>query len=293
MSVKLQSHKKFEDEKGVKYLLHKKLAISDKPRSLDILHASELTHTERKFCPRERAFLLRDGDNRPDEFLGTALNITFQVGRWYEDQVRNVWLREFSMGTWVCSVCQTRHHYQTVPEKCSDCGDSRYLNYEEPRAYSEKYGTSCGIDMLMWRNDAIHVVEIKTMGRPQFEVLKAPLHEHYTRTQFYLDLLSESHWMNFDVKINLDFAYILYVCKGFGFGDDYEGREGIQDSKCSPFKEYIVERGDHADMLSLYDLASQVRKYRKTGVLPKQKVCVTPTCARAEKCTYVQKCWSE
>lgn len=291
--IKLTTYKEFEETKGIKYLLHKKLATADKPRSLDVLHASELTRVEKKFCPRERAFLLRDGDNRKDEFLGTALNITFHVGRWYEEHIRNKWLREYAIGTWVCDHCQTKHHYQTVPEKCSKCKDDRYLSYEEPRAYSKKYGTSCGIDLMVWRNNKISIVEIKTIDKLQFKELKAPLHEHYKRTQFYLDLLEESDWMDLDVEFNLDTAYILYVCKGFGYKDDYKDREAIPDTRCSPFKEYIVKRGKHKDMLPIYNMALQVKKFKVDGILPKREICPTATCTRAELCTYVKECFAE
>lgn len=293
MPTKLITHKQFEETKGIKYLLHKELSVTETTRSLDILHAGELTRTDPEFCPRERAFLLKLGDNRKEAFLGTALNITFQIGRWYEDQVRNVWLRKFAIGTWVCSVCQTRHHYQTVPDKCSDCGESRYLDYEEPRAYSKKYDTSCGIDMLVWRSDKITVLEIKTIDKIEFQSLKAPYHEHHKRTQFYLDLLSESNWMDYDVEFNLDFAYILYVCKGFGFKDSNKDREGLSDTRISPFKEYKIKRGSHKKMLPIYDRALKVKAFKKTGILPKREVCPGPNCKRAARCTYAKECFDE
>lgn len=295
--IKLVTYKQFEESKGIKYLLHKKLATSDVPRSIDILHASELTSVEKKFCPRERAFLLRDGDNRKDNFLGTALNITFFVGRWYEHHIRNTWLREYSIGNWECTSCGYVLEYQTAPsheDACAGCGasGSRY-EYIEPRAYSKKYEVSCGIDQMVWRNERISIVEIKTIDKIQFKDLKAPLHEHYKRTQFYLDLLEESDWMDLDADFNLDTATILYVCKGFGFKDKYKDREAIPDTRCSPFKEYTVKRGKHKDMLSIYKMALQVKKFRADGVLPKRDVCPTPTCTRAGLCTYVKECFAE
>ncbi len=297
MKIKLTSRKEFEAAKGVKYFLHKKLAKSDPPRSLEILHASELTHPDRLFCPRERAFLLRDGDNRKDFFLGTALNITFAVGRWYEHKIRNEWLRDMAIGTWVCDYCQTRHHYQTVPEECSDCGDTRYLEYEEPRAHSKKYGISCGIDLLMWRDNRITVIEIKTMEKTMFKALKAPMHEHFRRTQFYLELLADSQWVDFDVEFNFDFAYILYVCKGFGFKDNYLDREGLADTTCSPFKEYKIPRAENGpcnkSLKPLFDQALEVDAYKMSQQMPKRVICPTPTCTRAKDCTYRKECFNE
>lgn len=282
-------------EQALKYLLHKSCCIDDPPRSLDILHASELTYEDTEFCPRERALLLRDGDNRKGGRLGTSLNITFQVGRWYENQVRNVWLRDRVLGNWECSKCGHLHEFQTVPEEvCDGCGDlARYCDYIEPRAYSPDYNTSCGIDFLLWQDNTLTACEVKTIDKDQFRDLKAPMSEHRRRTQFYLDLLSHSTWMDFDVDINLDYAYLLYCCKGFGFADDYQGRHGVPDAKFSPFKEFKIMRGDGNALAEVYEKALDVKTYTDAGIVPGREVCPTLNCKRAGKCSMKETCFSE
>jgi len=294
MKAKFKKSSELKSEQGLKYILHKELAVTDPPRSIKNLHASELTREDIEFCPRERAYLLRDGDNRKDGRLGTSLNVTYQVGRWYENQVRNVWLRKYALGDWYCSNCGHTHQYQTVPEACDNCSHpGKHMTYIEPRAYSPEYDCSCGIDFMLWKDEFLTPVEIKTIDKDQFKVLEAPLSEHRRRTQFYLDLLSHSTWMDFDVKINLDYGYLLYCCKGFGFADNTEGRQGISDAKFSPFKEFKVKKISGEGLDAVYQKALDVKAYKKTGKIPKREVCPTITCKRAKRCTYRETCFSE
>lgn len=295
MTAKFKKSSELKSEQGLKYILHQELAVTDPPRSIKTLHASELTREDIEFCSRERTFLLRDGDNRKDGRLGTSLNVTFQVGRWYENQVRNVWLRKYALGNWQCLECSHIHEYQTVPEICDKCGtEGNYCLYLEPRAYSPEFDCSCGIDMLLWKDEILTPVEIKTIKAEDFKALEAPLSEHRKRTQFYLDLLSHSTWMDFDVKLNLDYGLLLYVCKGFGFKDDFEGRHGISDAIFSPFKEFKVKRLTKAGGLdSVYAKALAVKKFHTNGIVPKREVCPTITCKRAKRCTYRETCFSE
>lgn len=293
MVTKFKKASELKAEQGLKYLLHSELAIVDPPRSLDVLHASELTREDREFCPRERALLLRDGDSRKEERLGTALNVTYQIGRWYEEQVRDNWLRKYVLGNWECMGCNHEHQYQTVPEVCDGCGISGdYSTYIEPRAYSPKYDTSCGIDFLWWKNNRLTPVEVKTIKAEDFKVLHAPMSEHRKRTAFYLDLLSHSTWMDFDVNINLDYGIILYICKGFGFHDDFEGRQGVPDAKFSPFKEFKVKRADGKTLKTVYQKALDVKAWKDKNKMPK-RICPNLTCTRAKWCSVKQTCFSE
>lgn len=291
----LKTKKQYKETQGLKYLLHDQLSTIDEPRSLDILHASELTYEDKPFCSRERAILLKGGDTRKSTKLGTSLNITYQMGRWYENQVRNVWLRKYVIGDWACPPCNHIYKAQTAPEgNCPKCGYiASASTYIEPRAYSPHYETSCGIDFFLWRNNMITPVEVKSLDKDYFRDLKAPLAEHRHRTKFYLDLLEHSTWCDYDVKINVDYAHILYVCKGFGFADNYEGRMGIDDAKFSPFKEFIVKRGKHEDMKGLYNKALAVKAFKKTGVLPQREVCSNFTCKRAKWCSSRDVCFGE
>lgn len=283
--------KQMKDEQGIKYLLHKEIPYYDEPRPMSTLHASDLTREDVPFCPREWCLMLRDGDSRKPKFINTALSVTFQIGRWYEDQVRNNWLRKYSIGDWVCT-CGHIETGTTVPEHCEKCGVSGgAFTYIEPRAYSDVYGVSCGIDMLRWQGGRIHVTEIKSIKGEDFNNLHAPLSEHRRRTAFYLDLLEHSNWMDYDVEFNLDEAEILYISKGFGCKDDYKDREGAKDGRISPFKVFKVKRGSHESMKPIYDKALEVKHYRETGELPARTLCSTITCKRASKCPVREACF--
>jgi hypothetical protein len=288
----LTTARQLKETQGLKYLLHKHLSTTQKPRSLDILHASELTREEIEFCPRERAFLLKYGDNRKPEYVGTSLSVTYELGKFYEDKIRNEWLRSYVLGHWKCGECDYIHKYQTAPKKCYFCGaKGKKSKYIEPRAYSKKYDVSCGVDFFWLRGGSLEVVEVKSMDKDMFRDLTAPLSEHRRRTQFYLDLIDQSDWMDFDININLDHATILYVCKGFGFKDNNEGRLGVPDAVFSPFKEFTVKRGNVRDMTEIYEKALKVKKYNKTGVIPHREVCRQYDCTRAKRCTMKDKCF--
>lgn len=294
MPTKFKKASELKKEQGLKFLLHTELAIEDPPRSLDILHASELTREDIEFCPRERALLFRDGDNRKAGRLGTSLNVTFQVGRWYENQVRNVWLRKYALGNWGCVNCLHTHEYQTAPESCDNCGEDNpeRITYIEPRAYSPEYDTSCGIDFLLWQDQMLTPVEIKTIDKDQFKELLAPMSEHRKRTAFYLDLLSHSTWMDFDVNINLDYGILLYCCKGFGYHDQNEGRHGVPDAKFSPFKEFKVKRADGSTLKTVYQKALDVKAWKEKKKMPK-RICPNMTCKRANWCPVKKACFAE
>jgi hypothetical protein len=115
--------------------------------------------------------------------------------------------------------------------------------------------------------------------------------EHRRRTQFYLDLLSHSTWMDYDVDINLEYAHLLYVCKGFGFADDYKGRHGVPDAKFSPFKEFKVKRGDGKGLAKVYQKALDVKNFKADGIVPKRELCPIISCKRAQKCSMREKCF--
>ena len=291
--IKLQTYKEYQSEKGPKYLLHHNLSDLDPPRDVDLLHASELTYPDKKFCPRERAFLLKYGDNRPDQFLGTALSITFQVGRWYEHMVRSEWLRKYAFGPWQCNICGNTTPYQMAPKKCTECGAKGHMDYVEPRIWNPEYEVGCGIDFLFVNGGRIRMTELKSMEKVMFKDIKAPIAEHRIRTQLYMFLIAGSDWMDQAWTIDLDFSYLLYMSKGHGATDYKRERKDIIDSSISPFKEFVIEPTKRKTLKPYLDDALAVKKFRHEGVMPPRTVCPTINCTRAEQCTYRKECFSE
>lgn len=286
----LQSLKK---DISIKLMVHKALAGYEPPRSPHVLHASDLMRPEGEFCPREKAFLMMGVAKKRDEFVGTAMQITYQHGRDLENHLRNTWLRDHAVGIWKCGVCKTKTGFGKAPKiSCPKCGYSHQWNYEEVRFESPVSGISCGIDLLIDVGEPkLRIVEIKTMTLDMFKSLKQPLAEHKFRTSLYGVVIEESK-LPYAHRINTKEPHIIYVAKSFGIKDEDMKAAGIADSAFSPMKEFVLERDDGI-VATQVNKAIALKAWRddpKVG-LP-CAICVNGLTKRAQKCAAVTACWS-
>lgn len=277
---------------SIKHMIHGRLAGWEKPRSHDVLHASDLMK-EQEFCPREHAFLTLGVVKKKDQFVGTSLRITYDHGRDMEWRLRNDWLRDAMVGNWECTVCGHTHSFGKFPKvNCPSCGYKRW-EYVEPRFTSKHSGISGGIDGLVDVGATKHrILEIKSIDKDEFKKLAAPLAEHKFRTALYLKLAEESELPESD-RVNSQEASILYVSKSFGFKDESLKSAGISDSPFSPFKEFIVGRDDNlvATPVNKAYAYSHWKKNIDDGGLP-CGICHNGLTSRAQKCTAVAVCFS-
>jgi hypothetical protein len=271
----------------LKEYLHKNLAGFQKARSRKNIHASSVTKTDIEYCPREQGIMDILGLKDKDEFIGTSLNYTFQYGRWAESAVQNEWMADIAFGDWKCNVCGEVHSARMKPKKCG-CGHSNF-SYKEMRVLDPS-GMSGGVDLFVKfpHKKKLTLLEIKTMDKDQFKTLLAPLAEHRTRTNLYLNAIERSSedWAH---KVNTKSAIILYICKGFGFKDEEVKQYG--DAPFSPFKEFEIN--SNLDTVQVYfDKAQQLTDFR-TNVAPLPKgVCETLTCKRAKTCRVSSQCFT-
>ena len=277
--------------KDLKFLLHEHLHVRDPHRGVKTVHASELTHDEREFCPRFYALADVTKAKLPDRWLSTSESVTFAMGKWLQDQVVH-WFAEMgrAVGHWVCVSCNQLHEFQLRPVKCKSCG-SRVFKPEEVRFVSAKSGASCGVDMLINTGKPLLVpVEIKTMDKDVFKALVAPLAEHRLRTTLYLRIIAESghHWAN---RVDTSMAHVLYVSKGgFGCADPQLKTWDIYEH-FSPFKSYEVPRNDKlAEPQSR--LARVVKQFREGKVGMPAGVCPTAMTKRAKICPLCKACFA-
>jgi len=280
---------------SIKRLIHERLSGFREARGYKRIHASDVTKPE--YCPREVRLMDVLNVKAKDEFIGTALAITFDHGEENNSMVADRWLRDLAVGDWLCKECGHLHLFTKVPHTCVKC-NSRSLVYREVRFTSEKSGVSCGIDLFLdVGRPLLCPVELKTIDRNKFKDpdpkkkggLKAPLAEHKQRTCLYLRSIAESNNPNKD-KIDTNTAVILYRSKGHGVKDTEVGDYDFRDDRISPFKEFIVHRDD-----TLTDLpvrrAWAVRTSRDLGVIP-EGICSVAFCKRATQCHVTAACFS-
>lgn len=273
--------------------IHRSVPRTDPPREHFPLRASDLMNDKYEFCPREHAFLDLQVASKKGEFIGTAQRLTFNHGRFMEDQIRNDLLRHLAVGDWVCGVCG--HQLNTFSEapkiKCPSCGWGHKWQYNEVR-YEDPYtGVSGGLDLLLKCGAPQHLmVELKTISPDMFKELVAPLAEHKARTALYLRLVAQSTIPHSD-RVNSKEARVLYAMKAYGVKDESLKANGIKDSAFSPFKEFRVTRND--DILATPLARARVLKvWRETKKGMPCGVCPNGLMKRAQSCSAVSACFS-
>lgn len=285
----LQSLKK---KPSIKHMIHRKLAGWEKGRNDFHVHASDLMK-ELEFCPREWALRHTVGIKPKDQFLSTAMQITFAHGRDMEHRLRNEWLIDYVVGHWKCGVCKKKHDtFGKYPKiACPKCSYKAW-EYEEVHFISPITGITGGIDCLVDVDEPLHrILEIKSMDKDQHKALVAPLAEHKARTSLYMRLAEESHLDESD-KMNTKEAHILYVSKSFGFKDDTLAEAGIKDSPFSPFKEFIIQRDDSLTS-NVVERARVVKEFKADPNFGMPcGICSNGLDKRAQQCSAVKPCWS-
>lgn len=280
-------------EVSLKFEIHKRLAGWDEPRPHFPLRASDLMSTKAEFCPREHAFMDMGSVKKKAQFLGTAMQITFDHGRTMEDKIRNEYLRDIAVGIWKCGVCGHPHPtFGKAPKvTCTHCGWGHQWKYEEPRFASPEFAVSGGIDLLVdVGQPKLLLVEIKTMAPDMFKDLVGPLAEHKIRTALYLKLAEESECAASD-RINVNEARVIYVMRSFGIKDDSLAAAGIKDAAFSPFKEFTITRDDSLLTTSLAK-AKVLKVWRDTKQGMPCGVCANGLTKRAQGCPAVAQCFS-
>ena len=252
-------------------------------RSVNHIHASDITKDQPEFCAREISLLRILGKARKDQYLGQALKVAFEIGEAYHDLVRDKWLRNIAVGHWTCRHCKMQIDFCKLPKvSCPQCGDKDW-EYTEVRFNSTEFGVSGSIDFISDLSLQKHVItEIKSMDKDQFAELVAPLAEHRLRTALYLRIIegSESPYKD---KIDLQHARILYVSKAYGKKD--------MNGKFSPFKEYVIQRNDAA-ISNYLEKAAAVKLFSDKGVLP-AGVCKSTFDPRCKSCLVVPACFGQ
>ena len=231
-----------------------------------------------------RKLVLMDQGNTPvHQRVTGGHRVMWKMGRFIERHIRDTYIREAGtdavMGLWTCRCGETvtRPMIGSLLPTCSVCSSmaSRYMEYT---VKDHEYLIAGNPDLIVLERDgALTVVEIKSMNGPDFNELEAPLGAHSIQAAAYRRLLLT---LGHNVS---DRVVVLYCTKLFVFG--------------SPYKEFVVDPHSPVIQNSLEDIwrvAALRRDYRSNGLPPKR-----PSCDRsgfnakpAVSCPLVAECFA-
>jgi len=238
-------------------------------------------------CPREEVLCAVHGVSRKDN-LGADTLLTFLHGTSLHWGLQNHALPELGVlyGQWKCLDCGTTHGgvekgvpiSETVvlrPNACAKCGNASKGGGDVAFQYVEHHFIN---DTFLVRGHpdgflalpglpGLGILEAKSIGgRNAWEVKQAPHYGHVIQAQAYM-------WLS-----GLKWAVIFYWAKG---------EQGIERSLAEHFIEY-----DEETIVNLKRLLTSIPDGIRSGILP-ERVCVTDSCTRANKCSAVKKCFQE
>lgn len=279
---------------SLKRLIHYRLPHYSEPRPISLLHASEVTSTRQRFCPR--AYALMDATDKTPRrrFIGTALALTFDLGH-ATQQVITETVTEHLFGDWVCLGCKDRKTLCTKPKAAgcdSNAGKHRW-QYEEVRVTSEYSGISCGLDLVVrFNSSTTRLFELKIIDKDYFKtkIISVPLAEHRRRTNLYLRCIAESNHPIKDI-VDTETAGILYVGRMFGVSDPEVKAYSFRDDSFSNLKEFEVIRDDDASNTDV-EMARTIHLHRTQGTGMPCGICDTALDKPAKYCPVRDECFS-
>ena len=95
----------FGPKKSIIDILCKELGGYQPARSHETVHASDITKCD--FCPRQTALLTVLKAKKKDEYISTALQVTFDAGNAMSDLFREKWAGQHVYGNWSCKRCNS------------------------------------------------------------------------------------------------------------------------------------------------------------------------------------------
>jgi hypothetical protein len=157
--------------------------------------------------------------------------------------------------------------------RCDKC-QSPLLNHAELQVIDDTDKIVGHIDLALYMN-ALLIVEVKSMARPQFEELNRPQPDHIVQTLLYWRLFERKRTISLYDKVS-----ILYVCKDWKIG--------------TPFKEFVVDVPSNYERATSYLIeARQLNDYRTgtSSAPPPRTLCSSRSQKRAQSCPAAVACF--
>lgn len=252
-----------------------------------------------EYCGRESALIWRDNVEPESRYIPVSERLTYDVGNFLQERVTKA-LHPEAFGDWECPWCDS--HWRGDYHLCTRCGhEPRYV---EMHFRSPKSGVIGSIDLALRippANGKAVICEIKTIEKDAFGKLAMAMIEHRQRACGYLKLLNEcvedQPWI--EQALVLDWALILYICKGFGHYVKGKGNGGVNETY-TPFQEFVIHyeggAAEHVD--EVYDRATAYWNWRANFATnldaplpPRCPSCTHKSAKRAGHCTVADACW--
>jgi hypothetical protein len=238
------------------------------------VHVSSLD----EFCARRAALLAKLKRNQVANLTG-GHKITFAQGRAIESHVLNSLFDEIGrknfMGTWSCKCGHTQHVGLWDDRQCTRC-NGKLENYKE---YTLRAPDLCLLgnpDIFMFKNGVLHIGEIKSMNKEQFNTLEKPLSGHIRQATKYYHIAKH---LKYKVSSVIHF---IYVMKEFKYG--------------VPYKTYTIDANDDLYKDLYQEAIEEIQPFKnflETGELPPRILCDSKMSGMAKTCNVCNECFSD
>lgn len=217
-----------------------KATYSIQPRRADAyIHASELT--DPNFCPRKK-HLMRKHKREEFQTIGSALQITFDMGKATQSLINNRWLRPVMWGDWVCRSCRSEIPENFAPTTCPNCPSGSFI-YQERKIRAKPYKVTGSVDGFVLHQGELIPLECKIITPNDFKTMKAPKAEHTQRTRLYLELIHKYQKPPEGLTFS-ETAVVLYVSRAYGIYSPVPQQVAEDNDTFSPLRQFTVQRND-------------------------------------------------
>jgi hypothetical protein len=241
-----------------------------------LIHVSDLIYK----CPRKVILAHLHTIALVEEPIFASLGLTFRQGEAIHDHVRDTIGRhhpEQIYARWKCK-CNASSFVGTLAKSlkkpvCEKCG-TKVDHHNELQVINESINVVGSPDLLLLKNSAFYINEIKSIAARYWDDLERPQPNHIIQVLFYWWLMREA-----GKKLH-DHVSVLYVCK------DFRPR--------TPYKEFTMNAPEILDRLEPYIAEARVIKegIHNEGDLPERSVCATEDSSEAKKCEVCSLCFS-
>ena len=227
----------------------------------------------------------RDGVARK-QLPRSAHRLLWKIGRAVEKHIRDTIIDAVDfqgvLGGWQCACEATSYVGEHTEQACPKC-QKRCDTYCEISLMDDAAKVAGHPDMLLVVERHVHVMEIKSINKKDFDALEGPLPDHVFQAGSYVKMLKETvDGLPHPVS---DTAIFVYGCKDFSF-------------KGQPYKEYHVAISKNPISKAIKQAwaeahATHVFKSTQTkGLPPRWAACHCKDTATAKGCPCVVNCFA-
>lgn len=227
------------------------------------------------FCARQYAITRHEKLSLFESLTG-GHKVTFAIGRAVETHIRDGIISQYGRqniyAKWTCECGKTAFQGTWRPINCA-CGKEIDI-FNEADIQDDDFGVKGHPDLIFRYKNRLFVVEIKSINKPAWEELEAPLPSHIKQALMYPYLLGKEA-----KNVSTTVVYI-YCTKDFKFG--------------SPYKEYHVDASEEhhvAQRQNLLEQAKEVKDYVEGGKTP-ERICKSIASPLAKKCPVAMRCFN-